>query len=88
MDELLKREGRDGRYRLRKITVEPVFGQIKHARRFRQFLLCGFGNVPREWSLVCIAHNLNKLVSAWPPARQDLTALDPVRTGMDCENRG
>ena len=28
-------------YRLRKQVVEPVFGQIKQARGFRQFLLRG-----------------------------------------------
>ncbi len=69
MDRRLKREGRDGRYRLRKTAVEPVFGQIKQARRFRQFLMRGVENARREWTLVCIAHNLNKLVSAWPDAR-------------------
>jgi hypothetical protein len=35
----LKRAGRCSRYRLRKQIVEPVFGQIKHARGFRQLLL-------------------------------------------------
>ena len=69
MDRRLKREGRDGRYRLRKTAVEPVFGQIKQARRFRQFLMRGVENARREWTLVCIAHNLNKLVSAWPNTR-------------------
>jgi transposase len=59
----LKRAGRRSRYRLRKQTVEPVFGQIKHARGFRQFLLRGFAKVQAEWALVCIAHNLTKLVS-------------------------
>ena len=69
MDRLLKREGRDGRYRLRKTAVEPVFGQIKQARRFRQFLMRGVENARREWTLICIAHNLNKLASAWSDAR-------------------
>jgi transposase len=59
----LKRAGRRSRYRLRKQTVEPVIGQIKHARGFRQFLLRGFAKVRAEWALVCIAHNLTKLVS-------------------------
>jgi transposase len=59
----LKRAGRRSRYRLRKQTVEPVFGQIKHARGFRQFLLRGFTQVQAEWALVCTAHNLTKLVS-------------------------
>jgi hypothetical protein len=60
----LKRAGRRSRYRLRKQTVEPVIGQIKHARGFRQFLLRGFTKVKAEWALICTAHNLTKLVSA------------------------
>jgi transposase len=60
----LRRAGRRSRYRLRKQTVEPVIGQIKHARGFRQFLLRGFSKVEAEWALVCTAHNLTKLVTA------------------------
>ena len=60
----LKRAGRRSRYRLRQQTVEPVIGQIKHARGFRQFLLRGFSKVQAEWALVCTAHNLTKLVTA------------------------
>ena len=60
----LKRGGRRSRYRLRKITVEPVFGQIKQARGFRQFLLRGLDKVTHEWALVCTAHNLTKLSRA------------------------
>jgi hypothetical protein len=48
-------------YRLRKQVVEPVFGQIKQARGFRQFLLRGVEKVRSEWALVCTAHNLTKL---------------------------
>lgn len=44
----LKRAGRRSRYRLRKQIVESVFGQIKHARGFRQFLLRGLENVRGE----------------------------------------
>ena len=40
-------------YRLRKQLPEPVFGQIKQARGFRQFLLRGFEKVCAEWALVC-----------------------------------
>jgi Transposase DDE domain len=58
----LKRAGRRSRYRLRKQTVEPVIGQIKQARGFRQFLLRGFAKVGAEWALVCTAHHLTKLV--------------------------
>src|SRR5260370_37309882 len=48
-------------YRLRKQVVEPVFGQIKQARGFRQFLLRGVEKVRAEWAMICIAHNLLKL---------------------------
>ena len=48
-------------YRLRKQVVEPVFGQIKQARGFRQFLLRGIEKVRTEWAMICTAHNLLKL---------------------------
>jgi transposase len=48
-------------YARRKAIVEPVLGQIKHARGFRQFLLRGFEKVQAEWSLVCTTHNVLKL---------------------------
>jgi len=60
----LKRGGFRSRYRLRKQTVEPVFGQIKEARGFRGFLLRGLHKVDAEWSIVCTAHNLLKLMRA------------------------
>ena len=52
------------RYALRMGTVEPVFGQIKQARGFRQFLLRGLAKVKLEWKLICAGHNLLKLFSA------------------------
>ena len=48
-------------YALRKTIVEPVFGQIKQAQGFRQFLLRGYQKVQSEWALVCTTHNLLKL---------------------------
>ena len=51
-------------YSRRKTIVEPVFGQIKQARSFRQFLRRGLENVRHEWTLVCTAHNILKLLSA------------------------
>jgi hypothetical protein len=53
--------GFDTPYRLRKQVVEPVFGQIKQARGFRQFLLRGVEKVRSEWAMICTAHNLLKL---------------------------
>ena len=64
MSRRLRQGGHRSRYRLRKQTVEPVFGQIKAARGFRQFLLRGLANVSDEWRLICIAHNLLKLANA------------------------
>ena len=57
----LSRAGHRSRYRLRKQTAEPVFGQVKEARGFRRFSLRGETQVRAEWSLVCAAHNLLKL---------------------------
>jgi transposase len=51
-------------YACRKAIVEPVFGQIKHARRFRQFLRRGQQAVQHEWALLCTVHNLLKLHGA------------------------
>ena len=44
-------------YAARQAIVEPVIGQIKQARGFRQFLLRGIEKVQGEWSLVCTTHN-------------------------------
>ena len=58
--KLRTKRGRD-RYALRMETVEPVFGQIKQGRGFRQFLLRGLEKVNREWLLICAGHNLLQL---------------------------
>lgn len=51
-------------YALRKCVVEPVFGQIKQGRGFRQFLLRGIRKVKGEWALVCMTHNVLRLYAA------------------------
>ena len=61
MREKIKAGGHDSPYRLRKQLPEPMFGQIKQARGFRQFLLRGVEKVAAEWGLVCLAHNVLKL---------------------------
>jgi hypothetical protein len=63
----------EGPYRLRKQLPEPVFGQIKQARGFRQFLLRGFEKVRAEWAIVCTVHNLLKLAH-----RRSLSAALPT----------
>ena len=58
--KLRTKRGRE-RYARRKAMVEPVFGQVKHARGFRQFLLRGKKKMRSEWRLVSLTHNLLKL---------------------------
>ena len=64
MRRKLRRAGWQSRYKLSKQIVEPVFGQIKQARGFRQFLLRGVEEVRAEWAMLCSAHNIVKLAKA------------------------
>ncbi len=60
MERKLKTKVGTAIYTRRKCIVEPVFGQIKQARGFRQFLLRGLEKVQGEWALICMTHNLLK----------------------------
>jgi len=64
MREKLKEPAGADLYRRRKAVVEPVFGQIKEIRGFRQFSFRGLNRVQQEWSLICLTHNLLKLFRA------------------------
>ena len=57
---LTTRQGQT-KMRKRKSTVELVFGCIKHAMGFRQFLLRGLEKAQAEWAFVCLAYNVRKL---------------------------
>jgi len=57
-------------YARRKAIIEPVFGQTKQGRGFRQFLLRGLQQMKSEWKLVCLTHNLGKLFRGASPARR------------------
>ncbi len=61
--KLRTKKGRET-YAERKWICEPVFGQIKRALGFTQFLLNGLAKMRGEWRLVCLAHNLRKLHAA------------------------
>ena len=61
MARKLKTSEGSKRYKLRKQTVEPVFGIIKNCLRFRQFLMRGKEKVSVEWNLVCTAYNLKRM---------------------------
>lgn len=58
-NELETAEGR-ATFALRKRTVEPVFGQIKHNLGFDRFLLRGINGASAEFALICLAHNISK----------------------------
>jgi len=74
----LRRAGRRSRYRLRKQTVEPVFGQMKHARGFRQFLLRGLDKAAASGR--SSAPPTTSSSSPGPP-RRELAALRAVLPG-------
>jgi transposase len=72
--KLRTKRGRE-RYARRKAMVEPAFGQVKHGRGFRQFLLRGRKKMRAEWRLVSLTHNLLKL---W---RHEQSQKGPKREG-------
>jgi hypothetical protein len=61
MRQRLKTASGKALYKLRQQTVEPVFGIIKSALGFRQFLLRGVNKASLEWELVCLAYNFRRL---------------------------
>jgi transposase len=67
MRALLESERGRKAYARRKATVEPVFGQIRAARRFGQFSFRGLFKNRCEWLLLCLTHNLLKLWRATQP---------------------
>ena len=60
---LARLETKEGRalYATRKITTEPVFGNIKANLRHRRFSRRGLQAVASEWRLICASHNLLKV---------------------------
>ena len=62
--EMVKKlDSEEGRalYRLRRQTVEPVFGVIKAVLGFTGFSLRGLDKVSGEWTLVALAYNCKRL---------------------------
>jgi transposase len=66
-------EGRAA-YARRKATVEPVFGQIRACRGFRQFSFRGLFKNRCEWQFVSLVHNVLKLFRAQQPLHSALQA--------------
>jgi hypothetical protein len=82
--KLRTKKGRET-YAKRKGMIEPIFGQVKHVRGFRQFLLRGLEKMRAEWSLICMTHNLLKLFHprqsaiACKMGRGTVETADPAR---------
>lgn len=68
MRQTLATDTGHARYALRKITIEPVYGQIKHNRGISRFMRRGRAAVQSEWRLITATHNLLKLHSHWTTA--------------------
>ena len=64
MKQKLKTKVGKAVYAARKCVVEPVFGQIKQGRGFRQFLRRGKQKGKGEWALLCLTHNILRLHAA------------------------
>ncbi|MEN6356584.1 MAG: IS1182 family transposase [Armatimonadota bacterium] len=62
MREKMSRPGCKTLYGLRKQIIEPVFGQVKHNRGFRKFLLRGVNGATAEMALIFLVHNLLKCI--------------------------
>jgi len=60
LDRLSTAEGRQT-YAKRKVTTEPVFGNIKANLRCRRFSGRGMRAALSEWRLICSVHNLLKI---------------------------
>ena len=74
MKEKMERDESREKYRLRKQTVEPVFGAIKKWMGFTQFQLGGRDNVSGEWKLITLAYNMKRL---WKMQNEPKLAVSP-----------
>lgn len=79
LKKLLSKRG-NKEYKKRMHTVEPPIGNIKFNLGYRYFLLRGLNKVKGEFNLMCIAHNLKKIVSFLKKSGTDLAiALENVK---------
>ena len=73
MKKRLKTDAGKKIYAKRKSTVEPVFGIIKHAMGFREFLRRGFKAAQEEWNLAAVAYNIKRLFTL--SAKKDVIGI-------------
>jgi len=71
-------------YKLRAITVEPAFGDIKENKGIRGFLTRGMETVKTEFDLVCTAINLKKI---WIDLQKKNNIMSGTQTEKEREFR-
>ncbi|AAM05389.1 IS1182-like element ISMac2 family transposase [Methanosarcina acetivorans] len=77
------------KYQKRMSTVEPVFGQMKQDRGFREFLLRGKGKTKIEFVMMCTVHNIRKIADFMKREGKNLKEILNMitRRGNECGNR-
>ncbi|AKB34596.1 Mobile element protein [Methanosarcina siciliae C2J] len=76
-------------YQNRMCTVEPVFGQMKQDRGFREFLLRGKRKTKIEFVMMCTVHNISKIADFMKREGKKLKEILNMITGRgnECGNR-
>ena len=76
-------------YSRRKQIVESVFGDIKHNKKIREFLLRGLKKTHGEFMLMCIGKNLRKIAKWMKEFRQNQSYQQgSLANGFDCGKFG
>ena len=68
-------------YQNRMSTVEPVFGQMKQNRGFREFLLRGKRKTRIEFLMMCTVHNIKKIADFMKREGKNLKEILNMMTG-------
>lgn len=68
-------------YQKRMCTVEPVFGQMKQDRGFREFLLRGKRKAKIEFLMMCTVHNIKKIADFMKRTGKSLKEILNLITG-------
>jgi transposase len=77
-------------YQMRAPVVEGVFAEIKHGMGIRRFLLRGLRKVRIEWSWICAAFNLKRLLRLMAALVDVPKGSDPRKRAIsgDCGTQG
>lgn len=78
----MREEQRRAAYKLRRSSVEPVFGLMKEVLRMRRFHLRGLPGVNIEWMLAALAFNLRRLISLLKPGLQTSADLQTFKDAL------